>query len=68
MADRGGGGLERGGESAGRVGENKYLYNNRLLEERRRGWRREGGEHSLRHREREGNGGREKDEEEECRT
>lgn len=46
MADRGGGGLERGGESAGRVGENKYLYNNRLLEERRRGWRREGGEHS----------------------
>lgn len=48
----------------------KYLYNNRPLEERRRGWRREGGERSLRHR---GIGGKgmeaeEKVEEEECGT
>lgn len=32
----------------------KYQYNNRLLEERKRGWRREGGERSLKRLEWEG--------------
>lgn len=43
-----GGAVAMGGERAGEDRGAKYLYNNRLLEERRRGRRREGGESSLR--------------------
>ena len=57
---RRGGGKEDTGVNAGQGRRRgggrgaKYQYNNRPLEERRRGWRKEGGRRSLRHRERVG--------------